>query len=235
MSLRLDPVDPTDMEPEDRLDEIASILARGILRLHGRVPPPRICRNPRRHALNCPHLLALMASPVNGERKEAMRGVERRPDGKRAAAHDRDRAAAQVRRGLRRADALVPQGVPRPPNRVADSGQRGGRAPRPGAEGRRCGSHASPALRAETNDSHGFRFHGLRAAAARRHAARGYRLSPLRSEEAVSPTPTPPTLSTLPSTTTASGTGRYAIRTDHPQRAAALAGAEGTHAGEARR
>lgn len=45
MSLRLDPVEPADMEPEDRLDEIASICARGILRLHGRVradiPPPR--------------------------------------------------------------------------------------------------------------------------------------------------------------------------------------------------
>lgn len=37
MSLRLDPAEPADMEPEDRLDEIASILARAILRLHGRV------------------------------------------------------------------------------------------------------------------------------------------------------------------------------------------------------
>ncbi|GIK19122.1 MAG: hypothetical protein AMXMBFR77_03530 [Phycisphaerales bacterium] len=90
-------------------------------------------------------------------------------------------------------------------------------------------------MRAETNDAHGFRFHGLRAAAARRRATRGYRPSPLLSEEAVPPTPTPPTPPTLPPTTTASGTGRYAIRTDHPQRAAALAGAEGTHAGEARR
>ena len=45
MSLRLDPAEPADMEPEHRLDEIASIFARTILRLHGRVradiPPPR--------------------------------------------------------------------------------------------------------------------------------------------------------------------------------------------------
>jgi hypothetical protein len=33
MSLR---PDPTDMSPDQRLDEVASILARGILRLHGR-------------------------------------------------------------------------------------------------------------------------------------------------------------------------------------------------------
>lgn len=37
MSLRHDPTDPADMSPEDRMDEVASILARGILRLHGRV------------------------------------------------------------------------------------------------------------------------------------------------------------------------------------------------------
>jgi hypothetical protein len=37
MSLRFDPADPADLEPEDRLDEIASIFARAILRLHGRV------------------------------------------------------------------------------------------------------------------------------------------------------------------------------------------------------
>ena len=45
MSLRLDPAEPADMEPEDRLDEIASIFAHGVLRLHGRVqadmPPPQ--------------------------------------------------------------------------------------------------------------------------------------------------------------------------------------------------
>ncbi|MBX3386001.1 MAG: hypothetical protein KF768_05470 [Phycisphaeraceae bacterium] len=38
MSLRPDPTDPADMMPEQRLDEVASIFARGILRLHGRVP-----------------------------------------------------------------------------------------------------------------------------------------------------------------------------------------------------
>jgi len=39
MSLRArcgpDPAEPADMESEDRLDEIASIFARAILRLHG--------------------------------------------------------------------------------------------------------------------------------------------------------------------------------------------------------
>jgi len=39
MSLRLYPTDPADMTPEERLEEIASIFARGILRLHGRVVP----------------------------------------------------------------------------------------------------------------------------------------------------------------------------------------------------
>jgi hypothetical protein len=39
MSLRLDPTDPANMTPDERLDEVASIFARGILRLHGRVPP----------------------------------------------------------------------------------------------------------------------------------------------------------------------------------------------------
>jgi len=39
MSLRLDPTDPADMIPEERLDEVASIFARGILRLHGRIVP----------------------------------------------------------------------------------------------------------------------------------------------------------------------------------------------------
>jgi hypothetical protein len=52
MSLRLDDLDPqqdsglpddltepANMDPSDRLDEIAGILARGVLRLHGRVLP----------------------------------------------------------------------------------------------------------------------------------------------------------------------------------------------------
>lgn len=38
MSLRPEPTDPEDMTPEQRLDEVAGIFARGILRLHGRVP-----------------------------------------------------------------------------------------------------------------------------------------------------------------------------------------------------
>ena len=39
MSLRPDPTDPTDMSAEQRMDEMASILARGILRLHRRALP----------------------------------------------------------------------------------------------------------------------------------------------------------------------------------------------------
>lgn len=38
MSLRPDPTDPADMTAEQRLDEVASIFAGGIQRLHGRVP-----------------------------------------------------------------------------------------------------------------------------------------------------------------------------------------------------
>lgn len=34
-----DPTQPMDMDPFDRLDEIAGILARGVVRLHGRVLP----------------------------------------------------------------------------------------------------------------------------------------------------------------------------------------------------
>jgi len=34
-----DPTEPGEMDPADRLDEVASILARGIIRLHGRVLP----------------------------------------------------------------------------------------------------------------------------------------------------------------------------------------------------
>ncbi len=37
MSLRLDHDDPDAMSPAERRDEVASILARGILRLHGRI------------------------------------------------------------------------------------------------------------------------------------------------------------------------------------------------------
>jgi len=39
MSLRPDPTDPEEMTAEERLEETASIFARGILRLHGRVLP----------------------------------------------------------------------------------------------------------------------------------------------------------------------------------------------------
>ncbi len=37
MSLRLDPTDPASMSAAERRNEVASIFARGILRLHGRV------------------------------------------------------------------------------------------------------------------------------------------------------------------------------------------------------
>jgi len=37
MSLRLDHDDPDAMSPAERRDEVASIFARGILRLHGRI------------------------------------------------------------------------------------------------------------------------------------------------------------------------------------------------------
>ena len=37
MSLRLDDDDPEAMSPAERRDEVASFLARGILRLHGRI------------------------------------------------------------------------------------------------------------------------------------------------------------------------------------------------------
>jgi len=61
MSLHLDFAEPADMEPEGRLEEIASIFARGILRLHGRVradiPPPQ---NPEESSATC---LELSASP----------------------------------------------------------------------------------------------------------------------------------------------------------------------------
>lgn len=39
MSLRPDPTDPEHMAPDERLEEVASIFARGILRLHGRILP----------------------------------------------------------------------------------------------------------------------------------------------------------------------------------------------------
>jgi len=39
MSLRIDPTEPENMTPDERRDALASILACGILRLHGRVLP----------------------------------------------------------------------------------------------------------------------------------------------------------------------------------------------------
>jgi hypothetical protein len=54
MSLRPDPTDPADMTPEDGMDEVASFLARGILRLHGRVLPDAIdIENPPDSSRTC--------------------------------------------------------------------------------------------------------------------------------------------------------------------------------------
>ena len=39
MSLRPDPTDPEHMAPDERVEEVASIFARGIVRLHRRVLP----------------------------------------------------------------------------------------------------------------------------------------------------------------------------------------------------
>lgn len=39
MYLRDDPANPQNMSDDERLDEVASILARGVLRLHGRTFP----------------------------------------------------------------------------------------------------------------------------------------------------------------------------------------------------
>jgi len=120
MSLRLDPADPVDVTPDDRLDEIASIFARGILHWRGgfrQIPPPsRICRNLRQHPLYSPQLVDLMGPLAYGQGKAAMCHAECGPEGERVAAHDR-----------RRADALVPQGVPGSPLRAADPGEIGER------------------------------------------------------------------------------------------------------------
>jgi len=83
MSLRPDPTDPADMSPEERMDEVANILARGILRLHGRVPghpaPSRICRNPRQHGLTSRdqyHLRMPTPTPLSALWKNIARELE---------------------------------------------------------------------------------------------------------------------------------------------------------------
>ena len=59
MSLRPDPTDPADMSPDERLDEIGSILARGILRLHGRVQGhPSLAENLPESSATCLELSA---------------------------------------------------------------------------------------------------------------------------------------------------------------------------------
>lgn len=54
-----DPTEPGDMDPADRLDEIANILARGILRLHRRVLPESAPKGDHR---DCPPVGLELAS-----------------------------------------------------------------------------------------------------------------------------------------------------------------------------
>lgn len=60
MSLRPDPTDPAGMAPTERSNEVASILARGILRLHERIlPNVPGAENPERFSPTCLDLSAL--------------------------------------------------------------------------------------------------------------------------------------------------------------------------------
>ena len=61
MSLHPDPTDPTGMTPDDRLEEIASIFAHGVLRLHGRVVAD--VPQPENLADSSPTCLELSAPP----------------------------------------------------------------------------------------------------------------------------------------------------------------------------
>ncbi len=64
MSLRPDPTDPADMSPDEWLDEVASILARGIQRLHGRVPRhPAPIENLPESSATCLELLTFPRFP----------------------------------------------------------------------------------------------------------------------------------------------------------------------------
>jgi hypothetical protein len=60
MSLRLDPNEPENMTPDERLDEVSNIFARGALRLHGRnlIAP----REDQEHSDSSPIALELPAS-----------------------------------------------------------------------------------------------------------------------------------------------------------------------------
>ncbi len=59
MYLRDDPANPQNMEDADRLEEVASIFARGILRLRGRLGPhPRGEQNPPESSPTCLDLSA---------------------------------------------------------------------------------------------------------------------------------------------------------------------------------
>jgi hypothetical protein len=101
--MRPDPMDPAAKSPDERLDEIASIIARGILRLHGRVSAHASpAENPRPHALNSRHPPALMTSlltlKIGDQRTAVMRDAERGTEGERAAADGRRRPQARVHR-----------------------------------------------------------------------------------------------------------------------------------------
>lgn len=59
-----DPTEPADMAPTDRLGEVAGILARGILRLNGRVPADLVtAAHPRNPSESSATRLELSAPP----------------------------------------------------------------------------------------------------------------------------------------------------------------------------
>jgi len=61
MSLRPDPTDPADMTADERMDELASIVVRGILRLHERAAAE--ISDPRDLEDSSPTCLELSAPP----------------------------------------------------------------------------------------------------------------------------------------------------------------------------
>ena len=67
--------DPAHLTPDQRLAEVASILAVGVLRLHiraaipddaGQIPIRKSCRNPRAHALRFSTKPCSVSTTVNG-------------------------------------------------------------------------------------------------------------------------------------------------------------------------
>ena len=104
--------DPSYLTPDERLSEVASILAAGILRLRmpgrtsGDDPAPEKSSEFRSStALSFPRKPCSVSTVVNGSetpRQGETHEPERRKRGRRAAADDRRRTAGEVRRGVRR-------------------------------------------------------------------------------------------------------------------------------------